>query len=74
MSLSRNGRGRTANPRIYVGCLPCNKGRWVADLEHANRWLENHWERCSRPRGLSTLQSARKASGSTPADMGEGLR
>jgi hypothetical protein len=44
-SLSR-GKGRTENPRVYVGCLPCAQGRMVADIEHANIWLETHWKRC----------------------------
>jgi hypothetical protein len=52
-NLSRNGRGRTARPRIYVGCLPCKKGRYVADVEHASRWLESHWTRCPRTEALS---------------------
>jgi hypothetical protein len=43
--LSR-GKGRTENPRIYAGCLPCSQGRWVADLEHANIWIVTHWKRC----------------------------
>jgi hypothetical protein len=47
-NLSRRGRGQTTRPRIYVGCLPCAKGRYVADVEHANRWLESHWSRCCR--------------------------
>jgi hypothetical protein len=47
-NLSRQGRGRTEKPRVYVGCLPCSKGRYVADLEHANRWIESHWSRCCR--------------------------
>jgi hypothetical protein len=40
------GKGRTENPRVYVGCLPCKQGHWAADLEHANIWVENHWKRC----------------------------
>ena len=24
------GKGRTENPRVYVDCLPCDQGRWVA--------------------------------------------
>lgn len=47
--LSRHGRGQSASGRVYVGCLPCGQGRWVSDLEHANRWLERHWERCRGP-------------------------
>jgi hypothetical protein len=42
------GRARTAKPRIYVGCMPCGVGHMVADIEHANRWIESHWERCKR--------------------------
>jgi hypothetical protein len=45
MPLSR-GKGRTERPRVYVGCLPCVQGRYVADLEHANIWLSTHWKRC----------------------------
>jgi hypothetical protein len=57
-NLFRRGRGRTERPRIYVGCLPCAKGRYVADIEHANRWLEGHWSRCSRStETLSLCQS-----------------
>jgi hypothetical protein len=44
-----HGKGRTENPRVYAGCLPCAQGRWVADLEHANIWIENHWRRCRGP-------------------------
>jgi hypothetical protein len=54
------GKGRTENPRVYVGCLPCHQGRWVADLEHANTWLRTHWERCRGPlsaRGSKALRS-----------------
>ncbi len=47
--LYHRGRGRTEKPRVYAGCLPCGQGRWVADLEHANRWIENHWQRCRGP-------------------------
>jgi hypothetical protein len=47
--LYHQGRGRTKRPRVYAGCLPCAQGRWVADLEHANRWIENHWRRCRGP-------------------------
>ena len=43
------GKGRTTRPRVYVGCFPCAQGRWVADLEHANIWIENHWKRCRGP-------------------------
>jgi hypothetical protein len=43
------GKGRTQNPRIYAGCLPCKQGRWVADLEHANIWIVAHWRRCKHP-------------------------
>ena len=43
------GKGRTENPRVYAGCLPCAQGRWCADLEHANIWIENHWKRCRGP-------------------------
>jgi excisionase family DNA binding protein len=39
------GKGRTENPRVYVGCLPCHQRRWVADLEHAGVWTETHWKR-----------------------------
>lgn len=41
------GKGRTSRPRVYIGCLPCAQGRWVADLEHAHRWVEAHWRRCN---------------------------
>lgn len=40
------GKGRTEKPRVYVGCLPCAQGRWVADLDHGNIWLVTHWKRC----------------------------
>jgi hypothetical protein len=43
------GKGRAENPRVYCGCLPCARGRWVADLEHANIWLSTHWKRCRHP-------------------------
>lgn len=43
------GKGRTENPRVFAGCLPCAQGRWCADLEHANIWIENHWKRCRGP-------------------------
>ena len=46
-NLSR-GKGRTKTPRVHVGCLPCSQGRYVADIEHANRWIEMHWTRCPR--------------------------
>jgi hypothetical protein len=39
VSLAR-GKGRTENPRVYAGCLPCAQGRWCADLKHANIWIE----------------------------------
>jgi hypothetical protein len=60
--LSR-GKGRTERPRVYAGCLPCAQGRWVADLEHANIWLETHWKRCrgpfgSGPRATESLSAA----------------
>lgn len=57
--LSR-GKGRTENPRVYAGCFPCAQGRWVADLEHANIWIENHWKRCRGPlsaRGSKAVRS-----------------
>jgi hypothetical protein len=60
MALSR-GKGRTENPHIYVGCLPCSQGRWVADLEHANIWIVTHWKRC-RCRSGSGLRGAERAS------------
>jgi hypothetical protein len=47
--LYHHGRGHTKRPRVYVGCLPCAQGYWCADLEHANRWIENHWRRCRGP-------------------------
>ena len=47
--LSRSGRGRTQNGRVYSGCLPCGQGHWAADIEHANIWIENHWRRCRGP-------------------------
>ena len=46
--LSR-GKGRTERPRVYAGCVPCHQGRWCADLEHANIWIETHWKRCRGP-------------------------
>lgn len=52
-NLSRAGRGRTSRQRIYVGCVPCAKGLRVADVEHANRWLESHWGVCARTEALS---------------------
>jgi hypothetical protein len=59
MPLSR-GKGRTENPRVYAGCLPCAQGRWVADLEHANIWIKTHWRRC---RSFSSgLEGAKKPS------------
>jgi hypothetical protein len=53
------GKGRTQRPRVYAGCLPCAQGRWVADLEHANIWIETHWKRCRGPlsaRGCKPLE------------------
>lgn len=50
--LSRKGRGRTQKPRVYVGCLPCAKGHYCADIEHANRWLEAHHATCPRTEAL----------------------
>src|SRR4029077_9199833 len=47
-NLSRSGPGRTRRTRVYVGCLLCAQALWVADIEHANRWLETHWRRCKR--------------------------
>ena len=55
-NLSR-GKGRTANPRVYAGCLPCKQGRWAADIEHANIWLSTHWKRCPRTALLSARDS-----------------
>jgi hypothetical protein len=49
MSGLSRGKGRTENPRVYAGCFSCAQGRWVADLEHANVWIENHWKRCRGP-------------------------
>ena len=57
VELSRQGRGRTSRPRIYVGCLPCAKGRYVADVEHANRWLEGHWPGCPSTETLSLFKA-----------------
>jgi len=59
-NLSRSGPGRTARPRVYVGCLPCAQGLYVADVEHANRWIETHWRRCKRP-FVSPRQTATEA-------------
>ena len=55
MPLAR-GKGRTERPRVYVGCLPCAQGRWVADLEHANIWLATHWKRCRVGSGLRGVE------------------
>jgi hypothetical protein len=56
------GKGRTENPRVYAGCLPCAQGRWVADLDHANRWIALHWKRCKHlpPAGGSEPSRAPK--------------
>jgi hypothetical protein len=62
-NLSRAGRGRTSTPRIYVGCIPCGKGRHVADLEHANRWIESHWTVCSRTEILSRSEALSRHAG-----------
>jgi hypothetical protein len=59
-NLSRRGRGRTSRPRVYVGCLPCAKGRYVADIEHASRWLTDHWTRCPRTEALSLCEAAER--------------
>jgi hypothetical protein len=62
--LSR-GKGRTENPRVYAGCLPCHQGRWVADLGHANIWIENHWKRCRGPlsaRGSKPVEAPQTSS------------
>lgn len=61
--LSR-GKGRTENPRVRAGCLPCHQGRWVPDLEHANIWIEIHWKRCRGPlsaRGSKAVRSLSEA-------------
>jgi hypothetical protein len=58
------GKGRTKNPRVYAGCLPCHQGHWVADLEHANIWTETHWKRCRGPlsaRGSKAVRSPSEA-------------
>ena len=47
-NLSRAGKGFTSRPRVYVGCLPCAQGYYVTDIEHANRWVVTHWDRCKR--------------------------
>ena len=62
-NLSTVGRRRTSRPRIYVGCLPCAKHRYVADIEHANRWLEHHWRSCPRTETLGLCQPAESRSG-----------
>jgi hypothetical protein len=64
VGLYHHGRGRTKRPRIYVGCLPCAQGHWAADLEHANRWVENHWKRWRGP--LSHGRSKASAGRSEP--------
>jgi hypothetical protein len=68
-NLARSGRGHTSRPRIYVGCIPCGQRYWVADLEHANRWIVKHWERCKRSpprlRRDAVAQDATKALGPT---------
>ena len=59
------GKGRTENPRVYAGCLPCGQGHWAADLEHANIWIENHWKRCRGPlsaRGSKAVEAPRTSS------------
>lgn len=56
------------NPRVYVGCVPCAQGRWVADLDHANIWIETHWKRCRGPlsaRGCKTVEAAQTSSKAT---------
>jgi hypothetical protein len=58
--LSR-GKGRTENPRVYAGCLPCAQGRWVADLEHANIWLTTHWKRCKHLPSARGSEPSREA-------------
>jgi hypothetical protein len=61
------GKGRTENPRVYVGGLPCHQGRWVADLEHANIWLETHWKRCRGPLSAGGSKAVRSRSGARKA-------
>jgi hypothetical protein len=59
------GKGRTRNPRVYVGCFPCASGRWVADLEHANIWIVTHWKRCRHPlpaRGSEAVKALQTSS------------
>jgi hypothetical protein len=60
------GKGRTENPRVYAGCLPCHQGRWVADLRHANIWIENHWKRCRGP-----LSARRSNAAVAPSEPGK---
>jgi len=48
-----HGKGFTEKPRIYVGCIPCGQSRYVADITHANIWIETHWKRCKRSSRLS---------------------
>jgi hypothetical protein len=59
-NLSR-GKGRTKRPRVYAGCLPCGQARYVADIEHANIWLETHWKRCKRSTGLGGVSLVQAA-------------
>jgi hypothetical protein len=54
-------KGRTAKPRIFVGCMTCDQGRWVADVEHANTWLETHWKRCKRGISLRGSEAVKRA-------------
>ena len=67
-NLSRAGRGRTKSPRVYVGCLPCSQGRYVADLQHANRWIETHWTRCPRTAMFSSRRSDVVLTPQTPSE------
>jgi hypothetical protein len=62
-NLSRaGGRPYTANPRVYVGCLPCKQGRYVSELRWANEWIERHWAHCPRSAILSARAVSDKAS------------
>jgi hypothetical protein len=67
MSGLSRAKGRTENPRVYVGCLPCKQGRWVADLEHAGIWVENHWKRCRGPLSARGSKASRSPLSATKA-------
>jgi len=46
---------KAAKPTVYVGCLPCAKGRMCSTLEQAQKWQVRHWKACSRTSHLEAL-------------------